>query len=192
MSAATGTDQRCFGVAPQPSGSAAGPDPAPTGSPDGDPSAPGVPARATVGDAPTQNTCPGVRERQPVRRRHVLTLLGTASLTVPASGCLGGMPGDAVVRAVPGAEPGGTTPVRYRDLPAPEQEIARTAITEPFYHACPELPDALRSFASRFDAPDTAYLTREGEPYGLWIRIEDTVRAGTASSPDADPSCGVL
>jgi hypothetical protein len=102
------------------------------------------------------------------------------------------MPADAVVRAVPASHPVTDTTVEYRDLPDPERAIAGTAVEDEFYHACPELPEAVRSFASRFDDHDEAYLTYRASTYALWIRITDIVHADTASPPRTNPSCGLL
>lgn len=123
-----------------------------------------------------------------MRRRQFVTLLGTA--TVPLAGCAGG-PGDAVVAAA-ARSPGTVEPVPYGALSTAEQRIARTASTDGSYHACPELPDAVRSFATQFEDIDEAYLRYDGTVYGLWIRIEDTVRAATADPPAQTPSCGLL
>lgn len=102
------------------------------------------------------------------------------------------MPNDAVVRAVPA--PGSTThaSVRYSALPESERRIVRTAVEDGFYHACPELPDAVHSFADRFEDPETAHLRYRDTTYALWIRITDLVWTTTASPPEEDPSCGVL
>lgn len=102
------------------------------------------------------------------------------------------MPDDAVVRAV--LDPGSTidASVRYSALPKSEQRIVRTAVEDEFYHACPELPDAVHSFADRFEDPETAYLTYRDTTYALWIRITDLVWTTTASPPEEDPSCGLL
>ncbi|WP_411968435.1 hypothetical protein [Haloferax sp. YSSS75] len=124
-----------------------------------------------------------------MKRRHLLAAVGVAS--VSSAGCLGaGMPRDAVVSAEQESPPASATVVSYDALPQAERQIARTAIEDDFYHACPELPGAIRSFAERFEGPDDAYLTYRETSYGMWIRIEDTIRAGTAPPPDADPSCG--
>lgn len=126
-----------------------------------------------------------------MKRRHLLAAVGAVSVSV--AGCLGaGMPHDAVVRAEQESPPVDATVVSYDDLPEAEQQIARTAVETDFYHACPELPAAVRSFAERFEGPDDAYLAYRGMRYAMWIRIEDTVRAGTASPPEANPSCGFL
>lgn len=109
------------------------------------------------------------------------------------SGCLGaGMPDDAVVRAVSDPQSTTDTSVRYGALPESEQRIVRTAVENGFYHACPELPDAVRSFAARFEDPETAHLSYRGTTYALWIRITDLVRVTTASPPEEDPSCGLF
>jgi hypothetical protein len=78
------------------------------------------------------------------------------------------------------------------ELSQAEQQIARTAVEQAVYPACPELPDAVRSFAERVEGPDTAYLEYHGTGYGMWIRIEDIIRASTVSPPENDPSCGLL
>lgn len=82
--------------------------------------------------------------------------------------------------------------VPYEDFPRAEQQIAQTAVEDKFYHACADFPDALRSFAERFTGTEAAYLAYEQSLYAMWIRIKDTIRAGTASPPDSDPSCGVF
>jgi len=120
-------------------------------------------------------------------------LLGLASASAASlSGCLGtGMAKDAVVRAAP-ADPGGIDPVEYGSLPEAERAIADAAVEDGLYHACPDLPDAVRSFANRFDGLETAYLARQGATYGLYVRITDQVFATTVSPPERDPSCGFL
>ena len=124
-----------------------------------------------------------------MRRRRVLALFGV----FPFSGCLGsGMPHDAVVRAVRDSRSERETSVSYDALPRAEQQIARTAVEEGLYHACPQLPEAVRSFADRFSEPDNAYLGYRGTTYALWIRITDLVSASTASSPEREPSCGFV
>ncbi len=124
-----------------------------------------------------------------MHRRTLLTVLTTTAL--PLAGCAGG-PRDALVSAGE-SEPSEDTPaLRVSDLPEKERSIARTAIEDGVYHACPELPPELRSLAGRFDGPDDAYLRYDGRTYGLWIRIEDTVWAGTADPPAETPSCGLL
>ncbi|QPV64209.1 hypothetical protein I7X12_06180 [Halosimplex litoreum] len=124
-----------------------------------------------------------------MNRRRLLGLLGASALATP--GCLGsGMPDDAVVRAEPASRPQDDTAVRYEALPESEQEIVQTAIEEGLYHACPELPDAIHSFADRFG--ESAYLRYRDTTYALWIRITDMVFATSASPPEKDPSCGFL
>jgi hypothetical protein len=122
-------------------------------------------------------------------RRTLLTVLSTTAL--PLTGCVDG-PRDALVSAAEREPDDGETALRVTDLPDAEQSIARTAIEDELYHACPELPPELRSFAGRFDGPDTAFLRYDGRTYGLWVRIGDTVWAGTAEPPEATPSCGLL
>lgn len=98
-----------------------------------------------------------------MNRRRYLALLSVSSLSV--AGCLGGMPRDAVVRAVQQSSPENKIPISYTTLPQAEQEIARTAVEEEYFHACPDLSDAVRTFADRFTAPDTAYLGYQGTFY---------------------------
>ena len=125
-----------------------------------------------------------------MRRRRVLALFGVSAL--PFAGCLGsGMSHDAVVRAVRDSGSEHEISVSYDELPRAERQIARTAVEEGLYHACPELPEALRPFADRFDGPD-AYLGYRGTTYALWIRITDVVFVSTASPPEEDPSCGFV
>ena len=102
------------------------------------------------------------------------------------------MPQDAVVRTTQKSPTDDAVVVSHAELPEDEREIARTAVEEPFYHACPELPEALRSFASRFQKINDTYLEYRETTYGVWIRIEDTIRAGTASAPEENPSCGFI
>lgn len=126
-----------------------------------------------------------------MKRRHFLGSVGAASASL--AGCIGpNMPKDAVVRAVQNSPPADVALVAYDDLPRAEQQIARTAVEEDYYHACPELPEAVHSFAERFEGPDDAYLEYRGTSYAMWIRIEDTVQAGTASPPENEPSCGLF
>jgi hypothetical protein len=120
-----------------------------------------------------------------VRRRQLLALAGA----LPLAGCLGGTDGDAVVRAQPSSAFDTSTPVVFDDLPAEERAIVRTAVDDGFYHACPELPGAVRSFAGRLDseAPSLEY---DGDRYGLYVRVEDLVYADTADPPERMPGCG--
>lgn len=125
-----------------------------------------------------------------MHRRQFLALVSVSS--VGLSGCLGGgLAEDALVRAVQESAPESDVDVRYEELPPAEQEIARTAVEEPYYHACPDLPDALRSFAQRFRS-ERAFLEYQNETYALWIRIQDVVSASTADPPEDDPGCGLL
>jgi hypothetical protein len=124
-----------------------------------------------------------------MKRRGFLAIIGTVSGSL--AGCIGpGLPEDAVVRAVQESPPDDVLLVSYDELARTEQQIARTAVEENFYHTCPELPDALFSFADHFEGTGDAYLEYQGTSYAMWIRIQDTIRAGTASSPENDPSCG--
>ncbi len=126
-----------------------------------------------------------------MKRRCLLGLLGVSAFSM--SGCLGsGMPADAVVRAVPDSQPNTDEPVQYSTLLESEQKIAQTAVEDAFYHTCPELPDAVHSFANRFEDRETAYLTYQDTTYALWIRITDMVFTTTASPPENEPSCGLL
>ena len=133
-----------------------------------------------------------------MNRRRFLLLL--SSSTVSLSGCLTtGQPSDAIVKATPlsrlrptPVSDSGTAPINSRDLPAEEKTIAERAIESEFYHACPDLSDAVRSFADRFNDPDSAYLTHQDSPYALFIRVEDVVYADTAPRPENTPSCGIV
>jgi hypothetical protein len=102
------------------------------------------------------------------------------------------MPKDAVVTTVQASDANPDGAVQYRNLPKAEKAIARTAVSEGIYHACPEIPDDIYSFASRFDDPNAAYLTYRETTYGVYVRITDQVYAATASSPEQNPSCGGL
>ncbi|NHN41451.1 hypothetical protein G9C85_07340 [Halorubellus sp. JP-L1] len=121
-----------------------------------------------------------------MQRRHFLALSGTVSL----AGCTG-MPQDAVVKADQQSATAGTIDIAFRDLPGPEQRIVEIAVEEEFYHACPELPEAVRSLANRIES-ERPYLEYHGESYGLWISITDQVYAMTASPPENSPSCGIF
>lgn len=121
------------------------------------------------------------------------TLLSAAGLAVaPLAGCLGAGTDDAVVSTAERSVSESEEILTYADLPEAERQIARTAVEEEFYHACPGLPDALYSFSERFSTIDSSYLAHRGTTYGLWIRIQDTIRVDTAPAPDADPSCGIF
>lgn len=126
-----------------------------------------------------------------MKRRRLLVTVGAGSTSL--AGCIGtNMPNDAVVRAVQESPLGEVALVSYDELPQAEQQIIRIAVEEDFYHACPELPEAVRSFAERFEGTDDAYMAYQGRSYAVWIRIEDTIRAGTASAHGNDPSCGLI
>jgi hypothetical protein len=122
-----------------------------------------------------------------MRRRQLLALAGA----LPLAGCLCGMSKDAVVRADRASAPDGPATVSLDELPSEEQTIVRTAIDEGLYHACPDLPEPVRSFAGRLDSEEPS-LGYDGERYGLYVRVEDLVYADTASSPASTPSCGLL
>jgi hypothetical protein len=125
-----------------------------------------------------------------VKRRALLTTAG--AITTASAGCLDdGFREDASVRAVRG-DAGGATVVSATDLPPDELEIARTAVKEEFYHACPELPEALRQFAERFAEADADHMAFRGTTYAMWIQIQDYGTASAASPPDDLPSCGFL
>jgi hypothetical protein len=100
------------------------------------------------------------------------------------------MPKDAVIRAVPDSQLDTDVTVQYSTLPEAEKDIVQTAVEQGLYHACPELPDAIRSFANRFGDIDTAYLGYLETTYGLYIQVTDQVYAATASFPEQEPSCG--
>lgn len=102
------------------------------------------------------------------------------------------MPKDAVVRAVQNSQPEEDASVLYMDLPKAERTIVDTAIEEDFYHACPKLPKAVRSFTHRVTESKTPYLGYQGKTYGLWVRVEDKVYSMTADPPEKTPSCGYL
>ncbi|WP_262174598.1 hypothetical protein [Haloarcula laminariae] len=121
-----------------------------------------------------------------MRRRQVLALFGTASL----AGCTG-MASDGTIKTEQKSPSGESVIVLFDELPAEEQNIVQTAIDENFYHACPELPDAMHSFAERMGSEDT-YLTYQGNQYGLWVRIADQVYAMSASPPENTPNCGII
>ncbi|WP_147270921.1 hypothetical protein [Haloplanus salinus] len=125
-----------------------------------------------------------------MNRRALLSAAGVA--VAPLAGCIGGNSRDAVVNTAEQSPTDDAEVISYADLPGAEQQIAKTAVEEEFYHACPNLPDALYSFSERFSTIDSSYLRYQGTAYGLWIRIQDTIRVDTAPTPDSDPSCGIL
>lgn len=101
------------------------------------------------------------------------------------------MPQDAVVKADQQSVTTGTIDIAFRDLPAAEQRIVETAVEADFYHACPELPESVRSLANRIESGQP-YLEYHGEVYGLWISITDQVYAMTAAPPENSPGCGLF
>lgn len=124
-----------------------------------------------------------------MKRRHFLATVSAASTLL--AGCTGtDRQKDAIITAVQKSPSEVEWVLPYDVLSQAEQQIARTAIEENVYHACPDLSNAIHSFADRFEQPDSAYLTYQGAKYALWIRIEDTVLARTASPPEREPSCG--
>lgn len=123
-------------------------------------------------------------------RRGLVSAAGVAVLST--AGCLGpGLPEDATVTVSEQSPGSDASVVSGEDLTDPERQIVQTAIDEELYHACPDLPDALYRFAERFEAIES-YLQYQGTTYGLWVRIEDTVRVDTAEPPDTRPNCGLL
>lgn len=99
-----------------------------------------------------------------MKRRHFLATVGAASASL--AGCIGpDMPNDAVVRAIQESRPKDAAEVSYDDFSQAEQQIARTAVEEDFYHACPDLPPSLRSFAERFEGTEDTYLEYRGTSY---------------------------
>lgn len=129
----------------------------------------------------------------PSRRRILATAGGVAATAL--AGCLGtGMPHDAEIttRRVADIDAGsdGVSVLHYADLPTAEQRIVDDALADGVYHACPDLPNAIRSFASRTGSSNDTYLEHGGGHYGLWVRVEDLVYASTASPPDDRRSCG--
>ena len=105
------------------------------------------------------------------------------------------MPHDGEVAVEPAdSVPAGATVIELGDLPRRERALLRTAIEDGVARACMNedgpRSGALRSFADRLTA-GSSYLGFRAERYGLWVRIEDTVRAGTADPPPAgsDPCC---
>lgn len=132
----------------------------------------------------------GIPEFRLVYRRRLLALAGAATLTL--GGCLDTMSDDAVVTAEAKPASPDTIDVFYDELPPDEQAIVRTAVHEDFYHACPELPHAVQSFADRVGDGGDTYLEYQAQTYGLWVRITDLVYAATASPPEKDPHCGIF
>lgn len=125
-----------------------------------------------------------------MKRRTLLAVAGV----VPASlaGCFGEIPSDAVVTAVQESPPEHAPVVSYDDLPRAEQRIARTAVEEDRYHACPEVPAAVRSFGDRFTEHEDSYLTYHETGYAMYIRIADATWADSAPAPENEPSCGLI
>ncbi|GGL60581.1 hypothetical protein GCM10009039_18550 [Halocalculus aciditolerans] len=112
------------------------------------------------------------------------------SVTATAlAGCVDGMPHDAVVATEPTSEPDtstdGVTVVHYADLPADERAIVDDALEDGVHHTC-GIPPALHDFADRVSQKSS--LERNGDYYGLWVRISDVIHAHTAAPPNA-PDC---
>lgn len=123
-------------------------------------------------------------------RRTVLRTVAGGGLASLA-GCLGGMAHDAVLRTVETAGSQRSVAVHYEDLPSTEQEILRDAVEDGLYHACPDLPAAIRSLAGRFDGTDSLLGYRDAV-YAVWLRITDIVYVSSAGPPESDPGCGLL
>ncbi|WP_227131308.1 hypothetical protein [Halorubellus salinus] len=119
-----------------------------------------------------------------MQRRQVLAL----AATVPLAGC-GGMPQDALVNAEPVSSAPAPTDVAYADLPPAEQRIVETAIREPYYHTCPEIPDTVYDFANRLKSQEP-YLEYDDTRYGLCVTVTDQGYASTAYCPVDTPDCG--
>ncbi|MFB6130008.1 MAG: hypothetical protein ABEJ28_04200 [Salinigranum sp.] len=138
-------------------------------------------------------------------RRRLLSVGGTTGLAALA-GCSGGcvrglpfvgsgMPNDGEVATDPvDAVPEDATTIDLATLPDPERSLLRTAVEDGVARVCTtdggDRADALRSFADRV-SPESSYLAAGGDHYGLWVRIEDMVFAGTADPPEGDgnPCC---
>jgi len=120
-----------------------------------------------------------------MKRRQVVALVGS----VPLAGCSGGEQDAELKLEQSGVS--GTVDIVFSDLSAAEQRIVQTAIDEDFYHACPELPEAIRSLADRIESQEP-YLDYRGETYGMWLSITDELYATTASYPEDTPSCGIF
>jgi len=123
------------------------------------------------------------------RRRALAATAGVATLAL--AGCLDRMPHDGEIATEPASETDATATdaslVHYAALPDAERDVVATALDDGVYHAC-SVPDTLDSFADRL-TPRT-YLERDGDYYGLWVRITDTVAADTADPPAEEFDCG--
>ncbi|MFB6079031.1 MAG: hypothetical protein ABEJ80_08650 [Halarchaeum sp.] len=126
----------------------------------------------------------------PSTRRRALAATVTVA-TAALAGCLDRMPHDGEIATEPASETDATAAdaslVHYADLSAEERDVVATAISDGVYHACSDL-DTLSSLAGRL-TPRT-YLERDGDYYGLWVRVTDTVAADTADPPDEEFDCG--
>jgi len=129
-----------------------------------------------------------------MKRRTLLVALGGTMFSL--SGCSGSetdqthtLDRDAVLRAVPDSQSTAETVVQYTDLPEDERNVAQRALEDSLYHACPELPEAVRSFPQQFESSKEAYLKYQDTRYALYMRITDQIYLSTASPPEKDLSC---
>lgn len=113
-------------------------------------------------------------------------LSGCADFVGPCGVSLGGMPEDATVAVEPlAAAPDDGHRIAFAELTEPEQALLSQAIADGSVRLCPtdgsERADALSRFGDRVQ--QESYLVRDGDPYGLWVRVQDVILAGTAEPP---------
>jgi len=95
-------------------------------------------------------------------------LAGTSVSLISISGCLYGMPSDAIVHAVSAAQTNAEKAVQYDTLPEEEQLIAETAVEEGLFHTCSDLSGTIRTFSQRFSDSNTEYLWYQNSLYSMY------------------------
>lgn len=117
-------------------------------------------------------------------RRRLLIAVG-GSLVV--SGCAGGCGGSKLtVRVEPGDGPAAAT-IAYGDLTADEQALIDPAIADGESSECYQdtIPEPTRRFVDRVRntaVDQTAYLTRSGDSYALYVQLTDKLYSSIPAS----------
>jgi len=111
---------------------------------------------------------------------------GCTDVVGPCGVSLGGMPEDATVAVEPlDSAPADGHRIAFADLTDPERALLAEAIDDGPVRLCPTddsgRADALSRLSDRLQSE--SYLDREGKLYGLWVRVQDVILAGTADTP---------